>query len=186
MEPDSLFIETLADLDGRLKPAIEPYRILMSAALLRKLLLDSPSLTDQVNRTWRLKIRYTTNVSDPVWKIVGGPAPVFWSIQDGLDPATALTAAQPADLTRDQFLARPVMVANGVEFTVRDVIAQVAHISGAVHSGSPKNPKEALLAAVSADIQVGGYDPSVRTLQAIGRIVTRGLTPLRDAIEASR
>jgi hypothetical protein len=55
MDIDRLFVYTLRDLEQR-AAATDEYTVLMSAALLRKLLLDEGRLMDQVNRSYRLKI----------------------------------------------------------------------------------------------------------------------------------
>ena len=71
MDPEHLFVETLDDLSRRIEPGHPEYDVLMSAALLRKLLLEEQPLPDQVNRAYRLKLRYIVNVREPIWKRAG-------------------------------------------------------------------------------------------------------------------
>ena len=109
MQSDALFLATLEDLAGRVDRPLTEYEALMSSPLLRKLLLDSPTLSDVVNRERRVKVEYLANVKDPVWKIVGGPPPVAYAVEDGLDPATA-ARAEPAMVNRDRLLSLMVAV----------------------------------------------------------------------------
>jgi hypothetical protein len=107
MDIDRLFVHTLRDLEERTASADE-YTVLMSAALLRKLLLDDSRLVDQVNRKQRLKLRYRICGVSPWEKRILDDKPVFWTIEDALDPDGPFSYA-PYDATRDQFLARQVM-----------------------------------------------------------------------------
>jgi hypothetical protein len=91
----------------------------MTAAFLRKLLLDSPTLIDVVNRSHRLKILYVVNARLPVWKELGEEPPVAYAREDGFDPQTALAAPVPVEVNRDTLLAQIVMVYRGQELTVR-------------------------------------------------------------------
>jgi hypothetical protein len=154
--------------------------VLMAAGLLRKLLLEGEALVDIVNRPYRERLRFRANVAEPIWMRVNVPKPNFYSVQDGLDPETAPPGARSAGLTKDDFLKLMVLLAQGAEFTVKDVISQVANVSGAVKAGKPRSEEEELLVAVSDSFRIGGYDPVVRTLQPIGRIVLRALAPLRE------
>jgi len=185
VEPDALFLATLRDLHGRSSAlAVSEYDVLRSALLLRQLLLDSTPLAHQVNRDRHVPLRFRVNVRDPIWKIAGTEPPAVWIRQDGFDPETALTASQVAELRLDPFLACVVMMIEGRDFTVRDVVMQTAHVLGGVHTGTPRAQEQQALAELSAAFRVGGLDPVVRQLQAIGRVVVRALDPLRTKIEA--
>jgi hypothetical protein len=184
MEPERLFLETLTDLERRVNPADREYDVLMAAALLRKLLLDAQPVADQVNRRWRLKIRYRINAREPLWKRVGGlPSPDTWSMEDGFDPESALAGVQPQEVTRDGLLARVIMRHKGEDVTVKDLILHAANVKGAVHLGVPKTAKEKALSDLASSISIGGYGAGIRALQAIGRVVLKGLDPLRRRIE---
>jgi hypothetical protein len=63
MDTQKLFIHTLRDLEQRATSSDE-YAVLMSAALLRKLLMDGGRLMDQVNRTYRIKVTGTHVLSE--------------------------------------------------------------------------------------------------------------------------
>ena len=57
VDADWLFLYTLHDLERR-TAATDEYEVLISPALLRKLLLDKERLMDQVNRGHRLDLRF--------------------------------------------------------------------------------------------------------------------------------
>ena len=180
---DQLFVCTLDDLEQR-TTATDEYEVLMSAALLRKLLLDQTRLTDQVNRRYRLNLRFRIGAVSPCEQLLYEDNPVFWAIEDALDPDCAL-AYVPYDATRDQFLARRVMRFSGSWLTVRDVVNQLANIEGAVHRGEAKDAWERALLEVARFYKHSGLPGAVNQLKLIGRITVRGLGPLRDAVTAS-
>jgi hypothetical protein len=64
LDVDRLFFHTLRDLERR-TAATDEYEVLMSAALLRKLLLDKSRLIDQVNRIHRLDLRFRISGVSP-------------------------------------------------------------------------------------------------------------------------
>jgi hypothetical protein len=140
VDVDRLFAYTLSDLERR-AAATDEYEVLMSAALLRKLILDQGRLMDQVNRSHRLDLRFRINSVSPLEQLLYDDNPMFWSIEDGLDPESPFAYA-PFEATRDQFLARRVMRFGGSWITIRDVIDQLANIEGAVHSGKAKDERQ--------------------------------------------
>jgi hypothetical protein len=140
MHHDPLFIETLADFRRRAQRGVSEYEVVMVAALLRKLLLDSPTLVDLVNRQRREKIEYVVNGRPPVWKILNEPPPVAYAVEDGLDEPPPFGV--PVALDRSGLLAHVVLAHRGSEITVRDLIRYVAHSAGGVHFGPPKTEAE--------------------------------------------
>jgi hypothetical protein len=183
VDVDRLFVHTLRDLERR-TAANNEYEVLMSAALLRKLLLDQGRLMDQVNRRYRLELRFRINGVSPFEKQILDMNPTFWALEDALDPDSSLAYA-PFDATRDQFLARRVMRFGGSWITVRDVIDQLANIEGAVHSGRAKDERHRVLQAAGKFYSRDGLPGVVSQVRLIGRITVRGLNPLHDAVIAA-
>jgi hypothetical protein len=109
---------------------------------------------------------------------------VFFSLEDAIDPdlnhPPGLVA--PFDATRDQLLARRLMVVKGEDVTVRDLINHLAHIEGAVHRSDPRERQEIVLNQAARELFIGGLPAGIRQLQAVARVVLRGLRPLRDAV----
>ena len=177
---ESLFLSTLHDLAKRVA-ARDEYDILGVSALVRKLILDETPLLDQVNRHHRIKI--TFEVTEPSRIPEGFPEPAFYSVQDGIDPDTAPPFMQRKAVTRDQLLAYVLLRTNGRTYTLKDLVLFEANVMGGVHAGSPKEDKEKVLLQLNNMFRIGGYRSSLRQLQAIGRVVLKGLAPLRAAVE---
>ena len=182
MDANTLFLKTLADIESRLA-ATDPYEILLIAGLLRKLFLDDHPLVDQVNRAHRIKLEF--EVTAPINKPSDGDTSSMWSVQDGLDPDTAVPGKSRLRLSRDQFFQTVVAIAFGPTFTVKDVIQFEANVAGGVHAGAPKTEKEKALHTMGQHFGLGGYAPSLRQLLAIARVCLKALAPLRAAINAS-
>ena len=180
---ERLFMSTLHDLASRIVDADE-YNVLGASALIRKLLIDDFPLVDQVNRQYRLKLTFEISESNP--SIPGVPEPTFWSVQDGLDPETSRPGKPYKIVNRDQLLATVLAVVNGKSYSLREIVLFEANVMGGVHAGSSKEEKEKVLQALSSALTVGGYRVSLRQLQAIGRVVLRGLEPLRTAIRSTQ
>ena len=174
MDVDRLFVHTLRDLERRTAAADE-YEVLMSAALLRKLILDKGRLMDQVNRRYRLDLHFRISSVSPLEQFIFADDPMFWVIEDGFDPESPLAYA-PFNATRDQFLARRVMRFGGSWITVRDVIDQLANIEGAVHSGKAKDERQRALQAAAKFYSRAGLPGAVSQVRLIGRITVRGLS----------
>jgi hypothetical protein len=183
VEPNRLFLETCADLESRL-PRLDEYGILRAAALMRQLLLDDQRLVDQVNRTARLKLVFDVRDSRNYMQMVIGDGAAFYSVEDGLDPATGRPGST-VELNRDQFLKWQVMFVDGHYVTIHDVIDQLAHIEGGVHVGTAKTGKEKALAEAGKTFGIGGLPAGIRMTAAIARVVLKALRPLRDQVAQS-
>lgn len=177
---EQLYSRTIDDLENHISGQ-DPYTILGASALIRKLFLDDHSLVDQVNRKHKLK--FVFNVCLPTPNPPGLPVPVVFSIQDGLDPDTSRPGKPTSQLSRDKFFKVIVLIINGKEYTVKDVVLFEAHIMGGVHAGSPKTEKENVLKTLNDQLSIGGYTSSLRQLQAIGRIIIKALLPLTQHIK---
>ncbi len=176
---ESLFVNTLRDLAARIADADE-YSILGASALIRKLLIDGSPLVDQVNQGYRLKLAFEISDSKP--SIPGVPEPTFWSVQDGLDPETSRPGKPRKVVNRDQLLSAVLAVVDGRAYTLREIVLFEANVMGGVHAGSPKEEKERVLQSLNSGLAIGGYRASLRQLQAIGRVVLKGLEPLSSAV----
>ena len=158
MDVEQLFVRTLADLGNRIV-ATDEYEVLMSAGLLRKLLMEGITLVDKVNSRYKLRIRYPMNDVSAYERIIYEDAPVLWSLLEGIDPDCPIAQMPgmraPIHATREQLLARRVMRTCGTWITVRDLIDQLAHIDGAVHSHEPKSERELILQAAAQFFHLG-------------------------------
>ena len=117
MTIDEFFLLTLDDLEKRVPLGRGQYDALMSAALLRKLLLDSQPLIALANRppARRLPIRYQLEDIRPT------PGVKIWSANGFFYPGNS-TGGSVVSLGRDRFLAHPILVLYEETITVRDLI----------------------------------------------------------------
>lgn len=180
MDKSQLFIKTLEDIEKRLASHDE-YEILMIAGLLRKLLLDSNPLINQVNQEKKIKITFTVNDRGiPQAPLI----PIFWSIEDGLDPETSVPhLCKPKEVNKDTLLNTPIMLSNEKIITIKDLIQHMSHVEGAIHLGIPKSNEEKILKELGQVLGIGGLPAGVRLIKAISRVVLKGLQPLRVEIE---
>jgi hypothetical protein len=111
--------------------------------------------------------------------------PVFWSIEDALDPESPF-AYKPYDAKLDQFLARKIMRFDGHWITAGDVIDQLANVEGAVHSGDPDTDRRKVIQATGKFFSRDRLPGLVSQIRLLGRIIIRALSPLRDAVIATR
>ena len=179
-EKEILFLETYKDIEERLNEE-KPYEILHISALVRKLFFDGFPLVDQVNRSYKEKILFEitkTQLYSP-----GLPAPTYFSVQDGLDPATARPGKQVLQVKRDEFFKTPILLVNGKEYSIREIILFEANIMGGVHAGFTKTDKEKTLKQIDNLFVGGGYRTSLRQLKAIARVILKALKPLKEKIE---
>jgi hypothetical protein len=182
MTAEELFLLTFDDLEERVALGRGEYDALMSAWLLRKLLLDEQPLVHRANRSRRLKLKFRMYDDQPPEGIEGwGPGYFLWP-----DPKNQ--SGRPiVELTLDQFLSRPTLVAFAHVITVRDLIKFMANYEGAVHSTVPNDEKtKALWDMRWGETRIGPegqYGGCIHELIAIGRIVLDGLDDLRTQLE---
>ena len=174
---EQLFLRKLEELEACIV-SDDWYELLTASAILRMLLLDSHPLVDQVNAAYRLKLRYEIL---EVNLLVGDPK--FAGREDGFDPATAEGDGRVRTVTRDEMLGTTVLIADHRPVTLREVILFEANVAGGVHSDSPKHEKAKALAMISELVSIMGQRPSLNELRAAGRVVLRGLAPLRAALK---
>jgi hypothetical protein len=164
----------------------DPYEILGASGLLRKLLLDSNPLIDQVNSAYRVRISFRISDFDiPHRRPELKGKLTFWSLQDGLDPDTELVGRSAVEITRDQFFSKPLLMLAGAEFSVREIILFEANIMGGIHAGSPKEDKERALASISNVYRTRGLRVPLRQLKSIARVVSRAIDPLYLLVKCS-
>jgi hypothetical protein len=180
MDSTHLFCRTYDDLSERISSQ-DPYVILGASALIRKLFIDDDPLVDQVNRSHKIKLSFVIGEIDtPYHREVMKDKPRYWSLQDGLDPKTKLVAGGTTTLKRDKFFDTVVLIANGKEFNIRELIKFEANVMGGIHAGKAKTDQEKALASL-AGLYMGNTRASLRQLLAISRVILSALSPLRQA-----
>lgn len=174
MTREELFLNTLEDMRNRLSTN-KVYDLLMTAALLRKLLLDLPSLISIVKRGRQRRIWFTIGSAQPY------AGAVLWVLGGGLNPIHNTGHIKQVSL--DDFLATTVIQVEGRDITIKDIIRHVSHISGSVHAGTPTEEADLILAEVNHIFQVGGADSTTFSLRAINEVVLTALADLESLIK---
>jgi hypothetical protein len=177
---DEFFLDSLEDLERRIGGHLMEYDMLHVAALLRRLLTDRTPLADRVNRSRHLRIRYQVRERH----VPKRNARLTWAALEGFDPETGRPEGNVLELSRDQMLARIILHHDGADFTVAEVIKYLANVAGGVHSGDRVDEKERTLAAVREHFRFHDLSVVLGSLLAVGRVVIKGLKPLRDTVEA--
>jgi hypothetical protein len=183
---EDYFLRTLDDLEHKID-SNDYYQILGISALVRRLLVDSFPLVDKVNRYYRLKILYRIAISNTLkfMESMGIPKSglALLSLQDGLDPDTASPGKTICEVDLEKFLNTTVLVKDGKEYSIRDIVTYEANVDGGVHLGSPKEQAHKEIIDINKSILIGGYSPLLRQLKSIGRVVLKGLKPLREDVQ---
>jgi hypothetical protein len=181
-EIERLFLDTLRDIERRISNQ-DPYEILLISGLIRKLMFDDYPIINQVNRNYKLKLKFEITV--PQDDIDNDPNLAFWSVQDGLDPDTASPFKKRKFVSRDEFIHTTVTVINGKHFSIKDIVLFESNVCGGIHAGAPKSDKDYALNLVGKSLTVGGYSPCLRQLLAIARVILKSCDPLKQKIKES-
>jgi hypothetical protein len=183
MERDRLFVQTidwLAEVGYRHPP--DEHELLLASGRLRLLLLDAGRLVDQVNRTRRFDLRYRIlrhGDGPPLQHLLK-----LWAVPDGLAPELmGFNHNIPIESVKlEALLHERVMIYEGEDVTVRDLIDHVANVVGGVHAGKALESKDQKLNELAEEVVIQGMDVAVRCLRSIVVVVVEALRPLRDAI----
>ena len=154
--------------------------------VLRLLILDSPSLTTQVNRAFRIKYKF--RVGAVITRDFVADNPTFAGVADGFDPgrfdgiAAPPGYPDPREVKLANFLHLPVVYAAGKTVSVVELIQHFAYVEGLVHSGGPTTEHDEQLLRVRKVLQLGGSAAGLREIRAIGSVTLKALQPLRTAV----
>ena len=184
MDVARLFVETVDWLDEIGKGQPPEYGLLMASGRLRLLLLDDSPLVHQVNRHHRLKVRFRIlRHGDPPMK----EALKLWAVPDGLSPdiAPAGHRIPIEEVNLDTFLRERIMIIDGTDVTVVELIRHLANVAGGVHAGSARDPVDRQLEEMGELMMLQGVNVVARCLRGIVQVVVSALRPLREAAMTS-
>jgi len=180
MDPRQLFIARCEQLEELLKSHDEMSVIDLSG-ILRQLLVDQHSLIHTVNAN-KIPIRFSVNKFRELPLAL--PPPTFRILEDGLDPNTSPPIyPPPVELTLEEFLAHVVLIINGQQHTVKDIIKFAANVAGGVHHDPKPKADYVSIKAFSEMFGLGGLPAGVRQLRAISRVTLKTVSPLLDDIK---
>lgn len=174
-----LFIETVEDLQQRSQdaPHRSRYELLGIAPLLRKLLVDSPSVLSavlparpRVPTIFRIRSWHPPTNHDnlPYLIRLSGSEIVGDSSVSGVSKVQS-------------FLGMQIGQIEGEKLSVRQVIKYYANVEGGVHLGKPRELAEEPLSRM-APVLLGNTTSQIEILAHLGRIVADALEPLRQSI----
>jgi hypothetical protein len=179
MDRKTLFMSALEELDelvSKSQPHVTEYDLLRISALLRQLLLDAQPLYVQINREYRIDVRFRSSYPASMTE-QDLPEPPF----EGDDFPIPIGTKT---LARDEFLRRHAGYTRPHSFTVKDLILYGANVAGGVHAGAPKSPEEITIHENVGILIVFGKEPALLELLGIGQVIVRGLAPLYHLVKA--
>lgn len=183
MNHDALFVATVDDLASRVVAPRSEYDGLLSSALLRKLLLDTPTLVDLVNRSRRVRVEYVVNCPTSGLEATGrgtpgrlcgrgrsrsGDSPRCLNSRDGQSGSATQSDGRRLPWARNHGqvltpLCRP-------------------HSWWRAFRSAENRRGECAAQALAEQMRVGGYPAGGRTLSALGRVVIHALKPLQERV----
>jgi hypothetical protein len=179
-ETERLFLRTLEDIENRIE-SNDSYKVLGLSGLIRKLFFDDNPLVDQVNRTYRSKIKFVIAAPDPTFFEKMLSMETIFYFED-VNPEIPFPNQPIIEISRDQFFSTRVLIVETKAYSIREIILFEANVMGGIHAGMPKTEKEKTLASINSFFVGGDIRIATRQLLAISRIIIKALNPLREAI----
>lgn len=130
MTEEQLFINIINDLEQRVKDNT-PYDLVKAAGLIRQLFIDNGCLFHELNKKYRLKVKF---------KIADTPTPSPNTIT--LLPLCPNQFYNTIEVKLEKLLSKEVFSNMIYNYTVRDVIKYAANKRGGVHLDQYKTEKE--------------------------------------------
>ena len=179
-ETERLFLRTLEDIENRIE-SNDSYEVLGLSGLIRKLFFDDNPLVDQVNRTYRRKIKFVITAFDPTFFETMLSTETIFYFED-VDPEIPFPNQPIIEISRDQFFSTRVLIVESKTYSIREIILFEANVMGGIHAGTPKTEEEKTLASINGFCVGGNTRVPTRQLLGIGRIIIKALSPLREDI----
>jgi hypothetical protein len=180
MNLKELLVERCRELE-QLLPSPKQIDALDLSRVLRQLLADKHSLVNTANEQ-KVPIRFVVNPLGPLPP--GGLSTDSVLLGDGLDPDTSAPIhAAPVSLGLEDFLKHVVLIIEGKERSIKDVIKFGANVAGGVHHDPKPRHEYKDIQAFSSMFGVGGLPAGIRQLKAISRVTLKALQPLLDSIK---
>jgi hypothetical protein len=178
MDSEQLFLASVEDLE-RYVGIGDDYAMLRAAALLRQLFMDQSPLVHQVNRKYRLYLKFPV-CGRPYTEVVLSMAPTFYSALDGIH-RSGPTPHQLEELSLDNFLATKVLKLGDNVLTIGDLISISANVLGGVHRGTARTEKEQAVEAFNRQVFAYGHPISAAQMRPVVMVALEGLFPLVEA-----
>lgn len=182
-DKEKLFVNSVIELEERFSKQTE-YDVLKASGLIRQLLVDSNPLVAQVNRTYKLKIKFkvvkpykfdSTNIDSD-----GTKWNSLCSIMMFISPGKSSDFVEL--LSKDDFFKYKILTHHETEFTVLDVIKICANKYGGIHREDIKEGKSLELDRMSSLIKFNGSKSVFHAMHGIIEVCLDSLEPLKNAI----
>jgi hypothetical protein len=203
MRVEQLFVETLIDIDQKLRSNPSEYDLLKVSGLLRSILLDNPPLVDAASAAASLDAKFRvvkpapfqpSPEQDAAWATFLAKNPgvqrvnVAVALRGGLLTGEATEPGdQVLDLSREDFLKHPIgFTLQDVDYYVGSVLRVAANSLGGVHNdGQPNRNREA--EELRQYMEGGGATWFGRSMPAgmvfeIARCTLRACQPIADEL----
>lgn len=174
MDVDRLFLETLDDLEVRIRLQASEYDLLRAAALLRELLLDESPLVHQVNRTTGIPLRFRLRVKEPE------PGSGF-QIWLGLDPNSEVDAPI-REVGVKELIGTTLVFLPTATLTIGQIVTLAANVRGGVHRGRPKDSAHEAFETFRLKMRHGDMPFELLLVVEVSKVVLAGLEPLRTVV----
>jgi hypothetical protein len=189
LDTEQFFLKTIEDLRHRIECGTE-YDLIVAAALVRKLILDSPPLIHQINRRYGTKIRFPANSQRHLVgaRTTSGSLDLFGRDAAVREGELSLTRMSPEMRSAREkelgilrklrplplygFLKSGVFTINGHIVSVRELTRHLAHSRGGVHLDPRKGEAEIARwdSAIFGDLET---DLVARAFVPVARVVLR-------------
>lgn len=179
---EKLFVNTIIELEERFNKRTE-YDLLKASGLIRQLIVDSNPLVTQVNRKYKLKIKFkvvkrykfdfaNVDSNGTKWSNLSGM--VFISPDKSSDFVELLG--------KDEFLKYQLLSHHETQFTILDVIKICANKYGGVHSEDIRKGRSLELDRMSSHITLNGSKSVFHAIYGIIEVCLVALKPLKNII----
>jgi hypothetical protein len=179
MDDRYLFLSTLDDVREKIRSG-DKYKIVKASGLLRHLLIDEHPLLHQINRHYKLPIRFYVNDYKERDYLPGHTPTFHWM---DLSPYNIKTK-DTYRVKLDEFLAIVCVTVEGDKYTVKDIICSAAHIMGGVHSGKPKDERDIKFINLDKYIPIA-VDPALMSIASICNVTLDALKDLEEKVKCS-
>lgn len=181
-EKEKLFVNTIIELEERFNKKTE-YDLLKASGLIRQLIVDANPLVAQVNKKYKLKIKY---------KVVKRFKLDFANIDSNgtewsnLSSMVFISPSKSSNfvelLNKHEFFKYQLLSHHDTPFTVLDVIKICANKYGGVHSEDIRKGKNLELDRMSSLITFNGSKSVFHVVYGIIEVCLNAFKPLKNAI----
>lgn len=184
MDNRNLFFNTYNDLVDKIKSENE-YQIIKSTELIRRLIFDSNSLVDKVKGKLTIEYTYTDSTNGSTFRYMKKLGMSDFVIADGFYPPERIANVGPIVKTnKDKFLKCIILIKDGKEYTVLDIIKFVLFCQGGTHLDNPKKEYQVALDKFKNQ-KIFSLNPTIYQIKSIGKVIIDALKPLETELKTT-